>query len=71
MATEDQAQNEENRKYLRERERVLNLQQSDAGKANQSGDPFDIVTLAYHNSRAGRQLKHTVCALSHYAKQLH
>lgn len=60
LATEYQSQNIENSKYLRERERVLNLQGTDAGKANQSGDSFDIVTLAYHNSRGGRQLQYMV-----------
>ena len=60
LAAEYQSQNVENSKFLRERERVLNLQGSDAGKANQSGDSFDIVTLAYHNSKGGRQLQHMV-----------
>lgn len=70
LAADYQTQNLENKKFLREKERVLNLQGSDAGKANQSGHSFDIVTLAYHNSRGGRQLKHMVSAklcISHVA----
>lgn len=50
-------QREEARKFERESERVLNLQTSDAGKSNRSGDHFDIVTLAYQSSQGGRQLK--------------
>lgn len=48
---------DEDRKYERERERVLNLQLSDAGRSNRSGHHFDIVTLAYQSSQGGRQLK--------------
>ena len=51
---------EEDKKYERERERVLNLQLSDAGRSNRSGHHFDIVTLAYQPSQGGRQLKDMV-----------
>ncbi|DBA67276.1 hypothetical protein WJX79_006352 [Trebouxia sp. C0005] len=52
-----QSQREEARKFERESERVLNLQSSDAGKSNRSGDHFDIVNLSYQSSQGGRQLK--------------
>ncbi|KAL3154354.1 hypothetical protein ABBQ32_013834 [Trebouxia sp. C0010 RCD-2024] len=56
-AAEYKGEHEEDRKFKRERERVLNLQATDAGRANRSGDHFDIVTLAYQPSQGGRQLK--------------
>ncbi|DBB03840.1 hypothetical protein WJX77_001351 [Trebouxia sp. C0004] len=58
-AAEYQSQCEEARKFDRESERVLNLQSSDAGKSNRSGDHFDIVTLTYQSSQGGRHLKLT------------
>ena len=56
-AAESQNQREEARKFERESERVLNLQSSDAGKSNRSGDHFDIVNLKYQSSQGGRHLK--------------
>ncbi len=56
-AAEYQGQREEARKYEQESERVLNLQSTDAGRSNRSGDHFDIVNLAYQTSQGGRQLK--------------
>ena len=59
-AAEYKGECEEDRKFKRERERVLNLQATDAGRSNRSGDHFDIVTLAYQPSQGGRQLKSMV-----------
>ena len=62
-ATEYKSECEEDKKFKRERERVLNLQATDAGRSNRSGDHFDIVNLAYQSSQGGRQLK-TLVSLS-------
>lgn len=59
-AAEYKSEHEEDRKFKHERERVLNLQATDAGRSNRSGDHFDIVTLAYQPSQGGRQLKSLV-----------
>ncbi len=56
-AVEYQNEREETRKFERESERVLNLQLSNAGKSNRSGDHFDIVNLRYQSSQGGRHLK--------------
>ena len=59
-AAEYKGEREEDRKLKCERERILNLQATDAGRSNRSGDHFDIVTLAYQPSQGGRQLKSMV-----------
>lgn len=59
-AAEYKGEYEEDRKFKRERARILNLQATDAGRSNRSGDHFDIVTLAYQPSQGGRQLKSLV-----------
>lgn len=59
-AAEYKGECEEDRKFKCERERILNLQATDAGRSNRSGDHFDIVTLAYQPSQGGRQLKSMV-----------
>lgn len=59
-AAEYKGECEEDRKFTRERERIMNLQATDAGRSNRSGDHFDILTLAYQPSQGGRQLKSVV-----------
>ena len=59
-AAEYEGECEEDRRFKRERERILNLQATDAGRSNRSGDHFDILTLAYQPSQGGRQLKSMV-----------